>query len=104
MQLTPLTLIFATALTASATPLESKRQTGGVPRVYARFWNTNSCGPPEAWAEDTVFLQSDVVGLAGCQNLGVGPFVSTQFDVNNFSRTGTSNIPYDGDGEGVGVG
>jgi hypothetical protein len=88
MQLTTLTVLLATALTVSASPFTEKRQTGGTPRVYARFWNTNSCSPPEAWAEDTVFIQSDTVGLAGCQNLTVGPFASTQFDTNNFSRTG----------------
>jgi hypothetical protein len=93
MQLTTLAVLLATALTVSASPLTSeKRQITGTPRVYARFWNTNSCSPPEAWAEDTVFIQSDTVGLAGCQNLTVGPFASTQFDVNNFSRTGEFEI------------
>jgi hypothetical protein len=90
MQFTTLTVLLATALAVSASPVSEKRQDGGVPRVYARFFRTTDCGPPESWAEDTVFLQSATTGLAGCQNLDVGPFASTQFDVNNFSRTGKS--------------
>jgi hypothetical protein len=90
MQLTILTTLLATALTVSATPIElqEKRQLEGAARVYARFYRDCGCGP-SPWAEDTVFLQSDTVGLAGCQDLTVGPFPSTFFDVNNFSRTGT---------------
>jgi hypothetical protein len=90
MQLTILTTLLATALTVSATPIElqEKRQLEGAARVYARFYRDGGCGP-SPWAEDTVFLQSDTVGLAGCQDLTVGPFPSTFFDVNNFSRTGT---------------
>ena len=90
MQFTTLTALFATALAVSATPLQqddTKRQEGGVPRVYARFYNDGGCGP-SPWAEDTVFIQSETVGLAGCQDLTVGPFASTFFDTNNFSRTG----------------
>ncbi|KAI5375905.1 hypothetical protein AA0117_g2518 [Alternaria alternata] len=88
MQLTILTTLLATALTVSATPIElqEKRQLEGAARVYARFYRDGGCGP-SPWAEDTVFLQSDTVGLAGCQDLTVGPFPSTFFDVNNFSRT-----------------
>ncbi|CAI9628430.1 unnamed protein product [Alternaria burnsii] len=88
MQLTILTSLLATALTVSATPVElqEKRQLEGAARVYARFYRDGGCGP-SPWAEDTVFLQSDTVGLAGCQDLTVGPFPSTFFDVNNFSRT-----------------
>ncbi|KAH6861596.1 hypothetical protein B0T12DRAFT_405048 [Alternaria alternata] len=88
MQLTILTTLLATALTVSATPVElqEKRQLEGAARVYARFYRDGGCGP-SPWAEDTVFLQSDTVGLAGCQDLTVGPFPSTFFDVNNFSRT-----------------
>jgi hypothetical protein len=93
MQLTTLITLFATAISVSATPveLEAKRQLEGAPRVYARFFRDGGCGP-SPWAEDTVFLQSETVGLAGCQNLTVGPFVSTLFDINNFSRTGTSHF------------
>lgn len=89
MQLTTLITLFATAIAVSATPieLEEKRQLEGAPRVYARFFRDNGCGPTP-WAEDTVFLQSETVGLAGCQDLTVGPFASTSFDINNFSRTG----------------
>lgn len=90
MQFTTLTALLATALAVSATPLQqdvNKRQEGGVPRVYARFYNDGGCGP-SPWVEDTVFIQSETVGLAGCQDLTVGPFVSTYFDTNNFSRTG----------------
>lgn len=90
MQFTTLTALLATALAVSATPLQqddTKRQEGGVPRVYARFYNDGGCGP-SPWAEDTVFIQSETVGLAGCQDLTVGPFASTFFDTNNFSRTG----------------
>ncbi|KAI4635217.1 uncharacterized protein J4E87_000167 [Alternaria ethzedia] len=88
MQLTTLITLFATAIAVSATPveLEEKRQLEGAPRVYARFFRDNGCGPTP-WAEDTVFLQSETVGLAGCQDLTVGPFASTSFDINNFSRT-----------------
>ncbi|EUC46784.1 hypothetical protein COCMIDRAFT_35649 [Bipolaris oryzae ATCC 44560] len=89
MQFTTLTALLATALAVSATPLQqdvTKRQDGGVPRVYARFYNDGGCGP-SPWAEDTVFIQSETVGLAGCQDLTVGPFASTYFDTNNFSRT-----------------
>ncbi|USP72998.1 hypothetical protein yc1106_00272 [Curvularia clavata] len=89
MQFTTLTGLIATVLAVSATPIEqdaNKRQDGGVPRVYARFYNDGGCGP-SPYAEDTVFIQSETVGLAGCQNLDVGPFVSTFFDTNNFSRT-----------------
>lgn len=90
MQFTTFTALFSTVLAVSATPIEqdaNKRQDGGVPRVYARFYNDGGCGP-SPWAEDTVFIQSETVGLAGCQNLDVGPFASTFFDTNNFSRTG----------------
>ena len=90
MQFTTLYTLFATVLAVSATPIEqdaNKRQDGGVPRVYARFYNDNGCGP-SPYAEDTVFIQSEIVGLAGCQDLDVGPFVSTLFDPNNFSRNG----------------
>ena len=63
----------------------SRRRRHG--RVYARFYNDGGCGP-SPWVEDTVFVQSDTAGLAGCQDLTVGPFVSTYFDTNNFSKTG----------------
>ncbi|KAH6882385.1 hypothetical protein BKA58DRAFT_416368 [Alternaria rosae] len=88
MHLTTIITLFATAIAVSATPveLEEKRQLEGAPRVYARFFRDNGCGPTP-WAEDTVFLQSETVGLAGCQDLDVGPFASTSFDINNFSRT-----------------
>jgi hypothetical protein len=90
MQLTTIIALLATSLVVSATPveLEEKRQLEGAARVYARFYRDGGCGP-SPWAEDTVFLQSDTVGLAGCQDLTVGPFPSTFFDINNFSRTGT---------------
>lgn len=90
MQLTTIIALLATSLVVSATPveLEEKRQLEGAARVYARFYRDGGCGP-SPWAEDTVFLQSDTVGLAGCQDLTVGPFPSTLFDINNFSRTGT---------------
>jgi hypothetical protein len=43
--------------------------------------NEPSCGqngqlPP---AEDFVFLQNEVTGLTGCQDLDVGPFAATYF-------------------------
>lgn len=93
MQFTTITALVATILAVSATPIEqeAKRQDGGVPRVYARFYNDGGCGP-SPWAEDTVFIQSSTVGLAGCQDLTVGPFASTYFDTNNFSRTGTYSV------------
>jgi hypothetical protein len=89
MQFTTFIALFATAIAVSATPveLEEKRQLEGASRVYARFFRDGGCGP-SPWAEDTVFLQSATVGLAGCQDLTVGPFASTNFDINNFSRTG----------------
>jgi hypothetical protein len=91
MQFATLTVLLATALAVSASPVSEKRQMTGTPRVYARFFRTNDCGPPESWAEDTVFIQNETVGLAGCQDFKVGPFASSLFDVNNFSRTGKSS-------------
>ncbi|CAA9963035.1 hypothetical protein P3342_008554 [Pyrenophora teres f. teres] len=87
--LTFTTLLTAALLTLSTTasPLaEEKRQVPeGAPRVYARFFGDGGCNTE--WLEDTVFLQSGTRGLAGCQDLTVGPFASTFFDFNNFNAT-----------------
>ncbi|EDU44006.1 hypothetical protein PtrSN002B_003296 [Pyrenophora tritici-repentis] len=87
----PITFLTAAllTLTTTASPLlatEEKRQVPeGAPRVYARFYGDGGCNT--AWLEDTVFLQSGTRGLAGCQDLTVGPFASTFFDYNNFNAT-----------------
>jgi hypothetical protein len=81
MQLTTITALLAAALTVGASPLEARQ---GVPRVRATFWNNGGCGPPEDWAEDTVFVQ-DAVGV--CHDLTVGPFQSTYFNESSLTRT-----------------
>ena len=95
MQTFTLTTLLATALlslSSSASPLSAeKRQVPvGAPRVYARFYGDGGCNTE--WLEDTVFLESGTHGLAGCQDLTVGPFASTYFYENNFNATGTSNL------------
>jgi hypothetical protein len=60
MQLTTPTLLAATVLTVTA-----KRQTSGIPQIYARFFNNDGCSSPEDWAEDTVFIHNSTVRLAG---------------------------------------
>ncbi|KAF2032168.1 hypothetical protein EK21DRAFT_110115 [Setomelanomma holmii] len=83
MQLTFTTLsaLLAAAMTVGASPLEARQD---VPRVRATFYNNGGCGPPETWAEDTVFVQ-DTPGV--CHDLTVGPFQSTYFNESSVTRT-----------------
>ena len=93
MQLTALTALLATvALTATAAPSSDLEARQGTPRVRATFYRDTQCGRDGSpWADDYVFTQSTVTGLAGCQDLPASPTYqqsnSVYFNETSVTRT-----------------
>ncbi|EAT86738.1 hypothetical protein HBI56_130690 [Parastagonospora nodorum] len=85
MQFTTITAILASAVLASAGPLDA-RQTATRSVVGTFFTNKNGCNPPSTGVSFT-FVQ----GTPGaCQNLAVpvnGAITDTNFTNNNLTRT-----------------
>ena len=80
MLFTTISAILATAVAASASPLEARQVAPWGPGfIRATYFNDGGCGP-SPWAEDEVFMQNTTRGVAGCHDLDVGPFQSTYFN------------------------
>ena len=90
MQFTTITAILASAVLASAGPLDA-RQTATRSVVGTFFTNKNGCNPPSTRVSFT-FVQ----GTPGaCQNLAVpvnGAITDTNFTNNNLTRTSMSSL------------
>jgi hypothetical protein len=105
MQLTTLTALLATvALTATAAPSPSSDLSSrqGTPRVRATFYRDTQCGRDGSpWADDYVFVQSTVTGLAGCQDLPASSTYQQSNSVyfNETSVTKTCKFVMGGTGE-----
>ncbi|RMZ68140.1 hypothetical protein GMOD_00004340 [Pyrenophora seminiperda CCB06] len=70
---------------ATSSDLSARQGPDDAPRVYVRFFMDDICSTE--WAEDTVFLETGTHGLAGCQDLSIGPYPSIYFYENNFNAT-----------------
>jgi hypothetical protein len=93
MQFTTITALLATVvMTATAAPSADIEARQGVPRVRATFYRDTQCGRDGSpWADDFVFVQSAVTGLAGCQDLPASPTYeqsnSVYFNETSVTRT-----------------
>jgi hypothetical protein len=93
MQFTTITALLATVAMTTAAPSADLEARQGLPRVRATFYRDTQCGRDGSpYADDYVFLQNSVTGLAGCQDLPAAPTFESSNSVffNETSVTRTS--------------